>query len=60
MSQVDTSSQDLWYRNKLVWLVIAIPALTVAGCALTIFLAVTNPYQLIVDQDEGTSLAVGE
>ena len=32
-----------WYRVPTVWLVISIPALTVAGCLLTMYLAVTNP-----------------
>jgi hypothetical protein len=32
-----------WYRNGWVWLVIGIPAATVAGCLVTIWLAVTNP-----------------
>ncbi len=32
-----------WFRHRMVWLVIGIPACTVAGCLLTIYLAVTNP-----------------
>lgn len=40
-----------WFRHRMVWLVIAIPALTVAGCALTIFLALTNPDQLVGEPD---------
>jgi len=38
-----------WYRNFWVWLLIAIPGLTIVGCALTIFLAVSNPDQLVPD-----------
>lgn len=38
-----------WFRHRIVWLVIAIPALTVAGCLLTIFLALNNPDQLVSD-----------
>ncbi len=38
-----------WQRNPWVWLVIAIPALTVVGCMLTIFLALTNPDYLVRD-----------
>jgi hypothetical protein len=38
-----------WQHNPWVWLVIAIPALTVAGCMLTIFLALTNPDYLVQD-----------
>lgn len=40
---------NLWYRNRMVWLMIAIPALTVAGCMLTIYLAITNPEILVKD-----------
>jgi len=38
-----------WFRNPWVWLVIAIPALTVVGGLLTIFLAVTNPHIMVSD-----------
>lgn len=43
--QVDTR----WYTNPWVWLLIAIPGCTVAGCLLTIWLAVTNPDTLVKD-----------
>ena len=36
-----------WYRNPWVWLIIAIPSLTVVGCVLTIYLAITNPHILV-------------
>ena len=36
-----------WYKVKMVWLVLAIPAATVAGCLLTIYLAVTHPDSLV-------------
>lgn len=39
--------QEPWYRNPWVWLVIAIPSLTVAGCMLTIYLALSNPHILV-------------
>lgn len=35
--------------NRMLWLVIGIPALTVAGCLLTIFIAVSNPDELVSD-----------
>lgn len=41
--------QEPWYRNPWVWLVIAIPSLTVVGCMLTIYLAITNPHILVKD-----------
>jgi uncharacterized protein len=48
--QSETSEQaEPWQRNPWVWLLIAIPALTVAGCMLTVFLAVTHPDQLVRD-----------
>ncbi len=36
-----------WYKVKMVWLVLAIPAACVAGCMLTIYLAITYPDVLI-------------
>ncbi len=46
---MQTDADNCWYRNGWVWLVIAIPGLTVAGCMLTIYLAVTNPDVLVKD-----------
>jgi len=46
MRQTDN---EAWYRNRMVWLVIAIPALTIVGCMLTIYLALTNPDTLVRD-----------
>lgn len=43
------ASAEPWFRNPWVWLVIAIPSLTVAGCMLTIYLALTNPHILVSD-----------
>lgn len=43
------SPAEPWYRNHWVWLVIAIPSLTIAGCMLTIYLALTNPDYLVKD-----------
>lgn len=55
----EAKTDEPWFRHRLVWLVIAIPALTVAGCALTIFLALSNPDQLVSDpgnaKDSATS-----
>ncbi|HSD71071.1 MAG TPA: FixH family protein [Woeseiaceae bacterium] len=47
----DTANERVepWQRNPWVWLVIAIPALTVIGCMLTIFLALNNPDYLVQD-----------
>ena len=43
------TTAEPWHRNPWVWLLIAIPSLTVAGCMLTIFLALTNPHILVGD-----------
>lgn len=48
--QSDTSMKDEpWYKNQWVWLVIAIPSLTVIGCMITIYLALSNPDYLVSD-----------
>lgn len=44
----ETDSEP-WYRNGWVWLIIAIPALTVVGCMLTIWLAISHPDLLVKD-----------
>jgi len=44
------AEQEPWYHNPWVWLLIAIPALTVVGCMLTIYLAITNPHILVGDR----------
>ncbi len=36
-----------WYSVKMVWLILAIPACTVAGCLFTIYLALANPDHLV-------------
>ena len=41
------AEQEDWRRNPWVWLIIAIPALTVIGCALTLYLAITNPHIIV-------------
>lgn len=48
MTQAQANTES-WYRNPWVWLLIAIPGLTVAGCMLTIYLALTNPHILVSD-----------
>ena len=50
--------------NRMLWLVIAIPALTVAGCLLTIYVAVSNPDEVVSDyslrNDTGLESRPGE
>ena len=48
--QSDTIMKDEpWYKNQWVWLIIAIPSLTVIGCMITIYLALSNPDYLVSD-----------
>ncbi len=47
--ELSDQENEPWYRHRLVWLLIAIPGLTVAGCLLTIYLAISNPETLVQD-----------
>ncbi len=38
-----------WYRNPWVWLIIAIPSLTVVGGLITLYLALSRPVYLVGD-----------
>ena len=51
--------KEPWHRNPWVWLLIAIPSLTVAGCLLTIYLAITNPHVLVGDAPTDSSVTAG-
>ena len=42
--------------TRLLWLVIGIPTMTVLGCLLTIFLAVSSPDELVSDYSMRTDL----
>ncbi len=44
-----TDAAEPWYRQFWPWFIIAVPAATVIGCMVTIFLAVTRPDSLVVD-----------
>jgi hypothetical protein len=48
-----------WRRNPWVWLVIAIPAATVIGCLITIYLAISNPYTIVTDATSNSPAARG-
>jgi hypothetical protein len=39
-----------WYRYPWPWVAIAIPAIAVAGGLFTLYLAVTNPDPVMVDE----------
>lgn len=49
MRRANEEMSEPWYRNFWVWLLISIPGLTIVGCALTIFLAISNPDHLVED-----------
>jgi len=49
MSDSGARTDNRWYRNGWVWLVIAIPAATVVGCMFTIYLALAHPDPLVTD-----------
>ena len=59
MFDATRSDDGPWYRNRMLWLVIGIPLLTVAGCLLTIYLAITSPDELVSEyslrNDTGTT-----
>jgi len=38
-----------WYKNGWVWLIIAIPSLTIIGCMFTIYLALSHPVHLVYE-----------
>ena len=41
-----------WYRYPWPWVAIAIPAAAVAGGLFTLYLAVSNPDPLVVDEQQ--------
>ena len=48
-----------WRSNPWVWLIIAIPAATVIGCMITIYLAINNPDALVNDATSRAPVAHG-
>jgi hypothetical protein len=48
-----------WYREPWVWLLIALPAIAVIGCAITIWLALSRPDHLVVDSQQYQHLDAG-
>ena len=64
MAETTRSAFRRYLDNRVLWLVIAIPALTVAGCLLTIYLALSSPDELVSDyslrNDTGLEAGTGE
>jgi hypothetical protein len=54
MMRTDTQP---WYRQFWPWFLIALPGSTVIGCAITIWLAVTNPDTIVRSGDAGAGAA---
>lgn len=54
-----SAANEAWYLNPWVWLLIAIPSLTIVGCMLTIYLALTNPHILVDDAATDDYTAAG-
>jgi len=48
--------QEPWYRNPWVWLVIAIPGLTMVGYVFTIYLALSQPDYIVSDTVTGNTV----
>jgi len=48
-----------WYRYPWPWIAIAIPGLAVAGGLFTLYLAITHPDPLIVDEGHYEQLRAG-
>jgi hypothetical protein len=46
------SNQPPWYRQFWPWFIIAIPASAVIGGFVTLWLAITHPESLVVDDGE--------
>lgn len=55
MSMSTVRDDEPWYRNGWVWLIIGIPAATIAGCLFTIYLAISNPDERVYDAAPSTS-----
>jgi hypothetical protein len=45
-----------WYKQFWPWFIIALPASVVVASFFTLWLAISNPDQLVLDEDEYRSL----
>ena len=45
-----------WYRHFWVWFIIALPTAAVAGGLLTLWIAMSNPDFLVIEEDEYSRL----
>jgi len=52
----NTESANPWYKEPWPWVVIAIPFLTVVASMITLWLAITHPDHLVVDESSGQAV----
>ncbi|MGK2924268.1 MAG: FixH family protein [Lysobacterales bacterium] len=55
----ETSQIHPWYRYPWPWVAIGIPAIAVIGGLFTLYLAITHPDPLVVDDEQYRDLRSG-
>lgn len=53
---LDPNQGKPWYRHFWVWFIIALPTAAVTGGLLTLWIAMSNPDFLVIDEDEYSQL----
>jgi len=48
-----------WYREPWPWVLIAIPLATVVACGFTLWLAISHPDYLVLDEPKYQAVAAG-
>jgi hypothetical protein len=48
----DSQDQRPWYKEPWPWVIIAIPAAAVVAGMYTLYLAISNPDYLVIEEDE--------
>lgn len=48
-----------WYREPWPWVLIAIPLATVVACAVTLWLAISHPDYLVLDEQQYQAVSEG-
>lgn len=51
-SKAHADTNAPWYRQFWPWFIIALPASAVVASFITLWLAVTNPDQLVISEDQ--------
>jgi len=55
-SETQPGHDTPWYRQFWPWFIIALPASAVAAGLLTLWIAMSNPDHLVIDEDEYSRL----